>query len=138
MLNIFEQEQYKEYCIRRLARAWTAHKTIIICVDYDNTILAYNDFEKKICDLVVSTIKRAQDFGIKLILYTCREGSDLVFAVEHCKQLGLHFDDINPQKPFQPHMSCKPYCNIMLDDKGGLLSALDILIGAIELYEQYD
>ena len=124
-----------DYYILKLYQDWVKYGKIIICVDYDQTILPYQDFEKELCHIVVNTIKEAQQIGARVILFTCRDGEMLEKAKAYCESINLHFDDINPTTPFLPNYSHKPYCNVMLDDKAGLLSALYTLQGAITMYK---
>ena len=44
---------------------------------------------------------------------------------------------INPIERFKETYSTKPYYNILLDDKAGLLSAVSTLVKAISLYKQW-
>ena len=133
-------QQYKEatdYYIQKLFNDWINHGRIIICIDYDQTILPYQQFEKEICPIVVSTVKEAQKLGATLVLFTCRNGEMLEKAKTYCNSINLSFDQINPIDPFLPEYSHKPYCNIMLDDKAGLPYSLFILQQVIELYKSY-
>lgn len=134
-LTINQLKVASEYYITKLYKDWIKHGKIIICVDYDQTILPYQDFEQELCQMVVNTIKEAQQIGATVILFTCRDGEMLEKAKVYCKSIDLHFDDINPITPFLPGYSHKPYCNLMLDDKAGLLSALYTLQGAIAMYK---
>lgn len=136
-LNIFEIEQYKEYCVRKIVGTWLKYNKLIICVDFDETIYPWNQAQIKICNEVINTIKEAKQLGAYLILYTCRDGKLLDEAVEYCRDINLKIDDVNPTVPFKPDYSLKPYCNIMLDDKCGLIEALDMLQKSINLYKEY-
>lgn len=137
MFNIFEKEQYKEYCVRKLVKNWIDHKKIIILLDFDNTILPYNDVERNLCNKVFESVLEAQKLGTHLILYTCRDGRDLDNAIDYCGKRGLYFDDVNPQTPSFEGLSIKPLCNIMLDDRAGLMASLEVLNDAIKLYKEY-
>lgn len=137
-LTTDELRDATDYYVQKLVSAWVRYGKIIICVDYDQTILPYQGFERKLCKIVVDTIKEAQTIGATVILFTCRDGGLLQKAKDHCDKLDLHFDQVNPKEPFQQGYSHKPYCNIMLDDKAGLLSALEILQKAIKIYRKYE
>lgn len=136
-LTVNQLKVASDYYVTKLYKDWIRHGKIIICVDYDQTILPYQSFEKELCQMVVDTIKEAQAIGATVILFTCRDGEMLEKAKEYCKSINLHFDQINPIDPFLPGYSQKPYCNVMLDDKAGLLSALYILQNAITMYKSY-
>lgn len=137
-LTIDEIRDATDYYVQKLVSAWVRYGKIIICVDYDQTILPYQGFERKLCKIVVDTIKEAQRIGASVILFTCRDGELLEKAKAYCNNIGLFFDQINPKEPFQQGYSHKPYCNIMLDDKAGLLSSLEILQKAIKMYKRYE
>lgn len=68
----------------------------IIAVDYDGTLnkLEYGKGEDPDFDLI-NKLNAEQLAGAKLILWTCREGSDLEEAVNNCNKWGIHFDAIN-------------------------------------------
>lgn len=136
-LNIFEIEQFKEYCIRKIVGTWLKYNKLIICVDFDETIFPWDKCQEKICNLVVNTIKEAKNIGAYLILYTCRNGERLTEAVDYCNNLGIKFDEVNPTTPFKENFSSKPYCNILLDDKSGLIESIEMLQKSIELYREY-
>lgn len=139
-MNIFndiELNSVKDFYIKKLINTWIKYKKIIICVDFDQTILPYEGFEYKLCENVVDTIKMAQNLGAYLILYICRDDECLNQALKYCNSVGLKFDDINPTKPFQEGYSLKPMYNILLDDKAGLPYTLDILQEAIKGYRKY-
>lgn len=133
-LTKFEQDQISDYYTLKLVDAWKEHGKIIICVDFDNTLLPYYDFEEDLCKTVIDTLHEAIALGARLILYTCRDGQDLNDAIEYCNSKGLNFEQINNHIITLPSQSTKPYCNIMLDDKAGLVSALYILQAAIRRY----
>lgn len=133
-LTKFEQDQISDYYILKLVETWKEHGKIIICVDFDNTIFPYYSFEDELCHTIIDTLHEALALGARLILYTCRDGEDLEYAINYCKRKGLEFEQVNNHIISLPSQSNKPYCNIMLDDKAGLCSALYILQGAIRRY----
>ena len=71
-------------------------KRKIIAVDFDGTL--YTDNYPYIGDPIWRTInycKKEKENGAILILWTCRNGSDLTEAIELCKIVGLTFDYVN-------------------------------------------
>lgn len=72
----------------------------IIAVDFDNTICFSNwpDLGEPNVRLI-RALKELKQNGNKLILWTCRNGTDLQRAVVWCEQQGLHFDAINENLP---------------------------------------
>lgn len=73
---------------------------LVYAVDFDGTLCTDNypyagePNEKLIKGLIA---ERAR--GVKLILWTCREGEPLDLAVEWCKAQGLEFDAVNENLP---------------------------------------
>ena len=68
----------------------------IIACDFDGTL--YTDDYPEVGEPIWKTInycKGQKENGAILILWTCREGDDLVEAVELCKEVGLTFDYVN-------------------------------------------
>lgn len=122
--------------VDKLVKAWERYKTLIICVDFDDTLVGHEEWNKDICNEVCETVAKAQTLGAKVILWTCRQADNIIEDVMWLSEIyGIRFDDINPSEPFKERFSNKPYCNIMLDDKCGLEQALQILKFAIEIYE---
>ncbi len=70
--------------------------TLVFAIDFDGTIV-----EEKYPEIgslrpgAAEFCKRAREKGHILILHTCRTGTDLVKAVEFCKQHGIVFDYVN-------------------------------------------
>ena len=68
----------------------------IIAVDFDGTLC-----ESKWPEIgephiyIIQEVKKTQQEGAKLILWTCREGERLREAVEWCDGYDLHFDAVN-------------------------------------------
>lgn len=75
-------------------------KNKIIAVDFDGTLCAnrYPDIGFGNCELI-HYLKEQQEFGAKLILWTCRSGKLLDAAVEWCDSMGLNFDAVNENLP---------------------------------------
>ena len=66
-------------------------------------------------------LKRKQDQGDRLILWTCRAGEPLEKAVDFCKENGLIFDAVNDNLPETIEKygtnSRKITCDVYLDDR---------------------
>ena len=69
----------------------------IIAVDFDGTLVQDKyPLIGEINNEIWSALKlRQESEGIKIILWTCRNGQALKDAVEFCSNNGLHFDAIN-------------------------------------------
>ena len=106
----------------------------VIGVDFDGTICehTYPHIGKPI-DRSIEILKKLQNKGHKLILWTVRGGEQLQNAVEFCSKNGIFFWGINEnpeqyneippdtwesiyEKPTTFEWSCKAYMNILIDD----------------------
>lgn len=69
---------------------------MIIAVDFDNTLFK-TDYPhiKEPMYPTINYIKRAQERGDRIILWTCRQGQDLTAALEACEHVGLTFEAVN-------------------------------------------
>lgn len=118
----------------RLCAEWKTHSSIIIGVDFDDTIYDChsNGF---VFPYTISTIKRAQELGAKLCVWTANRDKELVERTWN--ELGLKYDYYN-ESPIVFHKNqVKPYFNLLLDDRAGLESALRTLNKAMVLYNNY-
>ena len=91
-------------------------KRKIIAVDFDGTL--YTDNYPYIGNPIWSTInycKKEKENGAILVLWTCRNGSDLTEAIELCKIVGLTFDYVNENA--KEIDSRKIYADEYIDDK---------------------
>lgn len=100
---------------------------LIIGVDFDGTIV--EDGYPKIGKpriFAFETLKRLQEDGHRLILWTYRSGRSLDEAVEFCKQNGITFYAVNksfPEEQYDATKSRKIYADLFIDDRniGGVL-----------------
>lgn len=102
-------------------------KHLTIAVDFDGTIVE-NRFPKigKPILFAVETLKKLQEEGHQLILWTYRSGKELQEAVVFCKSKGIHFYSVNksyPEEEYDHSISRKIQADIFIDDRniGGLL-----------------
>lgn len=109
---------------------------MIIAVDFDDTLFKYNLPPKGVRDYSgrkdsigapiwkwINWSKEQKAQGHKLILWTCREGDALQYAVEAAADVGLLFDAVNTNiRKGDEHLywpDCrKVKADIYLDDKG--------------------
>uniref|UniRef100_UPI0040497DEB BT0820 family HAD-type phosphatase n=1 Tax=Gelidibacter sp. TaxID=2018083 RepID=UPI0040497DEB len=100
---------------------------LIIAIDFDGTIV--EDGYPKIGKprlFAFETLKRLQDDGHRLILWTYRSGLRLEEAVKFCKENGIQFYAVNksfPEEQFDYSKSRKIYADLFIDDRniGGVL-----------------
>ncbi len=101
--------------------------TLIIAVDFDGTIVedAYPRIGKPQL-FAFETLKKLQDEGHRLILWTYRSGSKLDEAVSFCEENGIQFYAVNqsfPEEEYTNDISRKINADIFIDDRnvGGFL-----------------
>lgn len=93
----------------------------IIAVDFDGTIVedAYPSIGKAQL-FAFETLKRLQNDGHRLILWTYRYGKKLDEAVNFCKENGIEFYAINasfPNEVYEGKESRKIAADIFIDDR---------------------
>ncbi len=100
---------------------------LIIAVDFDGTIVE-DAFPKvgKARIFAFETLKKLQEDGHRLILWTYRSGVKLDEAVKFCEDNGITFYAINksfPEEQFDYTKSRKIYADLFIDDRniGGVL-----------------
>jgi hypothetical protein len=100
----------------------------IIAVDFDGTIVEDRFPEiGKPRPFVFDVLKKFQEDGHRLILWTYRYGSKLEEAVEFCRARGLEFYAVNksfPEEKSNTGLSRKILADIFIDDRnlGGVKS----------------
>lgn len=102
-------------------------ETYTIAVDFDGTIVEddYPNIGKPKL-FAFDTMKKLQDEGHRLILWTYRYGKQLDEAVAFCKSHGITFYAVNksfPEEQFDEKYSRKINADLFIDDRniGGLV-----------------
>lgn len=102
-------------------------ETLTIAVDFDGTIVedAYPKVGKEKL-FAFETLKKLQEKGHRLILWTYRSGRTLDEAVQFCKDNGITFYSVNssfPEEQFEDKYSRKINADVFIDDRniGGML-----------------
>ncbi|MDC8006054.1 hydrolase [Aureisphaera galaxeae] len=102
--------------------------TMTIAVDFDGTIVEdnYPNIGKPQL-FAFDTLKKLQDNGHRLILWTYRHGRALDEAVAFCKENGITFYAVNksfPEEEYETKYSRKINADIFIDDRnfGGMVS----------------
>ena len=109
-------------------------KSLIIAIDFDGTIVE-DEYPKigKPMVFAFDTIKKLEEDGHRLILWTYRSGRKLKEAVDFCKENGVEFYAVNESydKEELEGISRKINADIFVDDRniGGF-------IGWGEVYQQ--
>ena len=111
------------------------HNHLIVAIDFDGTIVenAYPKIGKPMI-FAFDTMKKLQNDGHRLILWTYRNGKKLQEAVEFCEANGIEFYAVNknyPEEEFDGKISRKIHADLFIDDRniGGF-------IGWTEIYRQ--
>ncbi len=101
--------------------------TLIIAVDFDGTIVedAYPKIGKPTL-FAFETLKKLQEEGHRLILWTYRCGIKLDEAVKFCEDHGVFFYAVNssfPEETYSNDVSRKINADIFIDDRniGGFM-----------------
>ncbi|QRM88131.1 hydrolase [Lacinutrix sp. WUR7] len=100
---------------------------LILAIDFDGTIVddAYPKVGKPKL-FAIETLKKLQEDGHRLILWTYRCGKPLEEAVAFCKSKGIEFYAVNksfPEEQFDASKSRKIHADLFIDDRniGGFL-----------------
>ncbi len=100
---------------------------LILAVDFDGTIVedAYPNIGKPII-FAFETLKKLQEEGHRLILWTYRNGDRLDEAVTFCEENGIIFYAVNksfPEEQFIDDRSRKIHADLFIDDRniGGFI-----------------
>ena len=96
-------------------------KTLTLAIDFDGTIVedAYPKIGKP-NPFAFETLKKLQQDGHRLILWTYRYGKTLQDAVDFCKKNGLEFYAVNcsfPNEEYNSKKSRKINADLFIDDR---------------------
>lgn len=121
----------------KLKGVYEQHDNIILAVDFDDTIYDWKDTGWD-CNYVVDLVKRCQQhLNAKVMLFTCRSGDKLDFALRYCAEVELTLWGINYHPDHRPTDS-KPFYNVLLDDKACLSEVCNVLEYLLEDLTDYD
>ncbi len=101
-------------------------KSLILAIDFDGTIVE-DEYPKigKPMVFAFETLKKLQDDGHRLILWTYRSGKKLKEAVDFCKENGIEFYAVNESYEGEElnGVSRKINADIFIDDRniGGFI-----------------
>ena len=115
----------------RLSRELAEHGRLFVAFDFDNTIFDYHNEGRDYSD-VIRLLQRCSDMGHKMILLTANEDADrLRFIRDYCQHFGIRIDYVNENPEVCPGCR-KPYYNIFLDDRAGLVEACTTLQAVLD------
>lgn len=94
---------------------------LTIAVDFDGTLVEnrYPEIGKPIM-FAFETLKKLQEEGHQLILWTYRSDEKLREAVDFCEQKGIVFYAVNksyPEEIYEPQISRKILADLFIDDR---------------------
>lgn len=126
----------KEEQVDTLLLQYQKHGSLIVAVDFDDTVFdSYNkgrDFTP-----VHNLISRAKAVGCKIMVFTARNEMEFRHVIEYYNDINIEFDKLNDDIIILPQgKSRKPYFNILLDDKAGLMQSFEILLEVINIIEK--
>lgn len=105
---------------------------LILAIDFDGTIVedAYPGIGRPM-NFAFDTMKKLQNEGHRLILWTYRNGSKLQEAVDFCEKNGIEFYAVNknyPEEEFDGEISRKIHADLFIDDRniGGFIGWTEI------------
>lgn len=108
------------------------HQTIIVGVDFDNTIYPLDRGREEVCKAVRELLVRLQPFAT-LCLYTVADEWTLPYKRTIASEMyELNFEYFNESPLSSRYPTKKPYFNVLLDDKAGLPYVYDVLDEFIE------
>ena len=113
-------------CVDRLIKEWNKYGTIIVAIDYDNTVYDYYKVGHVFFD-VIDLIREAKSMGCHVVVFTSCDESRFSEIDSYLSLVGIEYDSINETPDFIPFKGRKIYYNILLDDRAGLRSAYEIL-----------
>jgi hypothetical protein len=97
--------------------------SLIIAVDFDGTIVEdrYPEIGRPML-FALETLRRMQEDGHRLILWTYRSGRKLQEAVDFCKDNGINFYAVNKSYPEEEQIldektSRKIHADLFIDDR---------------------
>lgn len=126
--------------VDRLYDEWVQYGKIIIAIDFDDTFAPWklNTTEYLESIGVYSTLRTARATGAYLTCHTACNEDRYEEIQNYFKGKNLELDSIN-QNPIElPYGNQnKIYANLFLDDRAGLLEALQILNDAMYRYRGY-
>ncbi|MFD1095136.1 BT0820 family HAD-type phosphatase [Salegentibacter chungangensis] len=110
-------------------------RSLTIAVDFDGTIVdnRYPEIGKPKL-FAFETLKKLQEEGHQLILWTYRHGPALEEAVEFCESKGISFYAVNksyPEEEFDHTISRKILADFFIDDRN-----IQGLLGWGEIYQK--
>lgn len=127
-----------EKYIDRLLEEWITHGKIVIGVDYDDTIRDWKLKDYPTYSKVINLIRNCRETGAYITIFSACDEERYPEIETFCEAHNIKPDSINknPIKLIYGNNG-KIYANIFLDDRAGLLQAMEILETALYKYRAY-
>ena len=112
--------------VEKLIKIYKEHGSIIVGVDFDDTIFKYSD-DVSGNDIVIrrKLLKLLKPY-LTICLYTVADKESLRYKIALMKEWDIEPDYIN-ESPIKLGDESKPYFNLLLDDKAGLNETTKVL-----------
>lgn len=114
----------RKMVLDRLIKEKEEHGSIVIALDFDNTIYDYHNIGMNFSN-VIDPIKRAMELGDKVFIFTANNDHNLVKRVTK-EVFGVELP-INEGPLDHLFGGRKPFYSILIDDRAGLDSTLRTL-----------
>jgi len=121
----------RQKIIKKLYDLYLEHGSIILGVDFDNTVFPLDPMFIEECYETVELVKRAVPYS-KICLWTVSDKWSLIYKVALMEAMGIKADYVN-ESPVILGDGPKPFFNLLLDDNAGLTEAKSILEGFLQL-----
>lgn len=116
--------------IFRLIKEYEKHKSLIIAVDFDNTI--YDTHNQGLnLQPTIELIKQVYALGFEVYCFTANNDYTLIRHI-WARDLGIQNIKINESSLDKQFDSRKPFYSLLIDDRAGMSNSLDLLTTMLE------
>lgn len=122
-----------ENCLERLKREFIQHGRLVVAFDFDNTVFDFHN-EGHSYDEIIALLNRWRDYAY-FICFSASTPDRYPLMKRYMFENMIPYDTINEGIEGLPNGEVKPYYNILLDDRAGLMESYSLLydlIGDIE------
>lgn len=113
-------------CVKRLLDEYKKYGSLIIAVDFDNTLFDWNERGDTFSG-VINLLRACKAENFHITIFTSCNDDRFPFIRQYLNDNNIPFDAINETPDFIPFKGRKVYYNHLLDDRAGLESAFKIL-----------
>jgi len=123
----------EDVCYERLHRDWEKHGSIVVAVDFDNTVFDLHD-KGYTFPRVWNLLRRCKELGFKIVVFSAspKERHDLIrryMADNEVEIDGINCDVVKwVDRPELDYSGAKVFYNVLLCDRAGLPSAYKTLL----------